>query len=65
MIFPSLRSPLERAPRTIDFKRLVRLTYLRILQAQHPHQKTRPSPIESREDAEKGPAGRAVRPAVR
>ena len=64
MIFPSLRSPLERTPRTIDLKRLMRLTYLRILQVQRPHQRTR-SPIESREDTEKGQARRAVRPAIR
>lgn len=64
MIFPSLRTPLERAPRTIDLKRLMRLAYLRIFQVQRPHRKIRPSPIESREDAENGQARRAVRPAV-
>jgi hypothetical protein len=64
MIFPSLRSPLERTPPTIDLKRLMRLTYLRILQVQRPQQNTR-SPIESREDTEKGQARHAVRPAVR
>jgi hypothetical protein len=64
MIFPSLRGPLERTPRTIDLKRLMRLTYLRILQVQRPHQKTR-SPIEKREDTEKAHVRRAVGPAVR
>jgi len=64
MIFPSLRSPLERMPRKIDLKRLMRLTYLRILQVQRPHQRTR-SRIEGRGDTEKGQARRAVRPAIR
>jgi len=65
MIFPSLRSPLERAPRTIDLKRLMRLAYLRILEVQRSHQRARPSPIESREGAEEGQARRAARPAGR
>jgi hypothetical protein len=50
MIFPSLRSPLQRTPPATSLKRLVGLTYLRIFRAQRPDQKTDPSTGKSQED---------------
>jgi hypothetical protein len=40
MIFPSLRSPLERADREADLKRPAHLTFLRMFQLRRPDQKT-------------------------
>jgi hypothetical protein len=63
MIFPNLRSPLERAAPTTNVKRLAHWAYLRILQVRYPDQKTDPSYTKSQDDTE-GQAQRSASPAA-
>ena len=63
MIFPNLRSPLERAPPATNLKHLAHRAYLRIFKVRHPDQKTDP-PYTKSQDYTEGQASRSASPAA-
>jgi hypothetical protein len=63
MIFPNLRSPLERVNPTTNLKRLAHRAYLRIFQARRPDQQSDPSYAKIEDDAEEQ-APRSASPAA-